>query len=246
MDLGLKGKHAVVCGGSIGIGAAIAKAFAAEGCKVSLCARNLERAKMTALRLSAELGEGSDPITAAKVDVSRRHEVAAWFDALGTFDIVVANASALSDDWDASIAIDLGGTRNIVEEAVVKISKGGAITYVGSKASSVATPGFESYGAVKAAMAHYVKSASALHASCGLRINVVSPGDTFVVDGFWDGIRKSNPQAYASAVAANPMGRLADADEIARVVAFISSPAASFVSGANWYVDGGSTRHVQT
>lgn len=79
----------------------------------------------------------------------------------------------------------------------------------------------------------------------GVRVNVVSPGDTFVEGGFWDRIRSAAPEAYAGAVAGNPLGRLASAEEIARVVAFISSPAASFVAGANWYVDGGATAHVQ-
>lgn len=78
-----------------------------------------------------------------------------------------------------------------------------------------------------------------------MRVNVVSSGDTFAEGGFWDRIRSAAPEAYAGAVAGNPMGRLAKPDEIARVVAFISSPAASFVAGANWYVDGGATAHVQ-
>jgi len=64
--------------------------------------------------------------------------------------------------------------------------------------------------------------------------------------GFWDNVRLKDPAAFDAVVQRNPMGRLATAEEIARVVAFISSPAASFVSGANWYVDGGSIAHVQT
>jgi NAD(P)-dependent dehydrogenase (short-subunit alcohol dehydrogenase family) len=78
-----------------------------------------------------------------------------------------------------------------------------------------------------------------------VRVNVVSPGDTWVEGGFWTRVRDEDPDAYARALARNPLGRLATPEEIARVVAFVSSPAASFVTGANWVVDGGSGAHVQ-
>jgi 3-oxoacyl-[acyl-carrier protein] reductase len=69
--------------------------------------------------------------------------------------------------------------------------------------------------------------------------------DTLIEDGHWGRVRERDPEGYEKVVARNPMGRLASPDEVAKVVAFISSPAASFVSGANWYVDGGSSNHVQ-
>lgn len=164
---------------------------------------------------------------------------------MGEFDIAVANVSALSGEWKAALETDLRGTVNVIEEVAPRIVGGGAVTYVGSKASGIATPGFEAYGAIKAAMAHYARSAAEKLIGRGVRVNVVSPGDTFVEGGFWDEIRRTAPQAYDAAVAANPFGRLAKPEEIARVIAFISSPAASFVCGANWHVDGGATNHVQ-
>ena len=122
----------------------------------------------------------------------------------------------------------------------------GALTYIGSKAGSLAGPRFAAYGAAKAAMAHYMKSKSmALRLLPTIRVNTVSPGDVLIEDGFWDKIRRDEPAIFDMALARNPLKRLATADEIARVVAFVSSPAASFVAGANWYVDGGSTAHVQ-
>jgi NAD(P)-dependent dehydrogenase (short-subunit alcohol dehydrogenase family) len=93
-------------------------------------------------------------------------------------------------------------------------------------------------------MAHYMKSLSA-RLLPSIRVNTVSPGDTLSDGGLWDKVKREEPERYMSVVQRNPMGRLASPDEVARVVAFISSPAASFVSGANWYVDGGSTPHVQ-
>ncbi|MFY8042111.1 MAG: SDR family oxidoreductase, partial [Rhodoferax sp.] len=78
-----------------------------------------------------------------------------------------------------------------------------------------------------------------------VRVNTVSPGDTLAENGLWDKVRIQDPDAYAKVVARNPLGRLATPEEIARVVVFLSSPAASFVAGANWYADGGSISHVQ-
>jgi NAD(P)-dependent dehydrogenase (short-subunit alcohol dehydrogenase family) len=79
----------------------------------------------------------------------------------------------------------------------------------------------------------------------GVRVNTVSPGDTLCEGGLWDRVRTQDPGTYGKVLQRNPMQRLATPEEIARVVAFVSSPAASFVAGANWYVDGGSVNHVQ-
>lgn len=245
MDLGLKGKRVVVSGGSAGIGAAIVETFAREGCHVHFCARNNDKILALTKAIKSAESNYSGRVFGAAVDVRDRSAVSAWLDGIGEFDIVVANVSALSGDWEAAVATDLRGTVNVIEEAALRIAEHGAITYVGSKAGGTATPGFEAYGAVKAAMAHYAKSMAVKMISRGVRVNVVSPGDTFVEGGFWDTIRQTAPEIYKAAVVANPLGRLARSDEIARVVAFISSPAASFVSGANWHVDGGATTHVQ-
>ena len=77
------------------------------------------------------------------------------------------------------------------------------------------------------------------------RCNTVSPGDTLCKGGLWDRVRTQEPGTFDKVLQRNPMQRLATPEEIARVVAFVSSPAASFVAGANWYVDGGSVNHVQ-
>lgn len=120
----------------------------------------------------------------------------------------------------------------------------GALTYIGSKAGALAAPHSSAYGAAKAAMAHYMKSL-ALRLLPGVRVNTVSPGDTLSEGGLWDRVRAQDPGTYEKVLQRNPMQRLATPEEIARVVAFVSSPAASFVAGANWYVDGGSVNHVQ-
>lgn len=245
MDLGLNGRRAIVAGGSVGIGAAIVETLVAEGCDVVYCARDSARIERFDRQLTEARQAGHGKAAGRCVDVVDRAAVAAWLDAVGSFDIGIANASALSGDWQRAVEVDLFGTLNVMEEAGARLADGGALTYVGSKAAGMATPGAAAYGAIKAAMTHFAKTKAVELVARGVRVNVVSPGDTFVAGGFWDEVREAAPDAYAATLATNPLGRLAEPAEIARVVAFISSPAASFVSAANWHVDGGATQHVR-
>ncbi|MGF9564500.1 SDR family oxidoreductase [Neorhizobium sp. JUb45] len=247
MDLGLSGLQAIVIGGSAGIGSAVVKALAAEGCSVAFSGRNEARIADTVAAAREVAADSSTEVDGHRLDISDRHVLEAWFASFSRIDIVVTCVSALSADWNAAISSDIKGTINVIEVAEPFVSKSpfGAITYVGSKASSFATPGFEAYGAAKAAMAHYLKSVAVRLTPLGVRVNVVSPGDTYAVGGFWDHIKNNAPAVYDATIAANPMKRLATPEEVAAATVFLSSPASSFVSGANWYVDGGATAHIQ-
>lgn len=241
MNLQLEGRTALVTGGSRGIGAAIVQALAAEGCTVHFCARRAEDVE----RALQGLRE-TDRVHGAVVDVTDREALQPWLQHVGALDLFVPNVSALSSDWGASLQVDVQATVDLTEQLIPRLqaSPCGAITFIGSKASSLAAPNSPSYGAAKAAVTHYMKSLS-WRLAPAVRVNVVSPGDTWVEGGFWNRVRDEDPDAYARALARNPLGRLATPEEIARVVAFVSSPAASFVTGANWVVDGGSGAHVQ-
>ncbi len=242
MNLNLQGLTVVVTGGSAGIGAAIVRTFAAEGCRVFFCARQAQGVRQMVAATNGSAGK----VQGTVLDVVDTPAFHTWLNDIGPIDIFVPNVSALSLDWDATLAIDIKATVALAESAIPHLSGSNhaAITYIGSKASSLAAPGSSPYGAAKAAMAHYMKSMSARLLPT-IRVNTVSPGDTLSDGGLWDKVQREEPEHYLAVVQRNPMRRLATPDEIARVVAFISSPAASFVSGANWYVDGGSTSHVQ-
>ena len=242
MDLQLRHRRAVVTGGSSGIGAAIVRAFAAEGCHVHFCGRSASNIART----HAECAGLPATVAGQPLDVTDAKACAQWFEHIGDFDIFIPNVSALTGAWDVSLDVDVRATVAVTELAlpILERSSVAALTYIGSKAASLAAPNSPAYGAAKAAMAHYMKSLAARHAP-RVRVNTVSPGDTFVAGGFWDRVRLEDPASYTKALARNPLGRLASPEEIARVVVFLSSPMASFVSGANWYVDGGSINHVQ-
>ncbi len=159
MNLRLTGLHAVVTGGSCGIGAAIVQALAAEGCRVSFCARRQAPIDET-LSLLAHL---PGAVQAQAVSVTDCANFTKWLETLGAFDIFVPNVSALSEDWKDSLQTDIQATVDATEAAVPFLLKSphGAITYIGSKAGSMAAPKSAAYGAAKAAMAHcYVQKAS--------------------------------------------------------------------------------------
>ena len=101
-----------------------------------------------------------------------------------------------------------------------------------------------SYGAFKAALIHYAKGLSNQLIAKGIRVNAVSPGNTYFEGGIWQTIEKGAPELYKSAMALNPTARMGTAQEVAAGVVFIASPIASRVSGTNLIIDGALTKAV--
>ena len=101
------------------------------------------------------------------------------------------------------------------------------------------------YGVFKAALIHYAKGLSFQLASKNIRVNALSPGNTYFPGGVWEKIEHGNPTLFKEALALNPTGRMGKPEEMARAVVFLASPAASFVTGTNLVVDGALTRGVQ-
>ena len=252
MDLKLDGKKAVVTGGTRGIGRAIARRLALEGCRVGICARD-------GARLDAELKDFAaaglhvigTPADIADGDAVRRWtaEMAAR---LGGIDIVVANVSALAGapdeaSWRAGFEVDVLGTVRTVEAAMphLEASETPAIVTVSSTAGVESFGGVRPYNTVKAAVINYTSNLANAFAGRGIRANCVSPGTIFFEGGVWDTRRREEPERYEAALARNPTGRMGTPEEVADAVAFLASPVSGFTTGANLVVDGGLTQRVQ-
>ena len=252
MDLGLAGKKAIVTGGSRGIGRAIVERLAREGCAVALCARGAEGAAEAA----AAARECGVAAVGEAVDISDHAAVRAWVGraraALGGIDIAIGNASALATsaderDWRAGFETDLMGHVAMAEAALpaLRESGAGAVVLVASTAALEVYSGLRSYSSIKAAIVAYAKGMAVEYAKYGVRANALCPGCIKFPDGVWDRAKRRNPAEYERVLALNPMGRMGRPEEIANAAAFLASPAASFVSGANLVADGAFTRRIQ-
>jgi NAD(P)-dependent dehydrogenase (short-subunit alcohol dehydrogenase family) len=253
MDLGLAGLKAAVTGSTRGIGRAIAERLAAEGAAVAVSGRK----KIEVAAAVKALKEAEATVWGRAVDVSDPAALKEWVvdaaRALGGLDILVCNASALAqggtpEAYRTAFETDVVHTLNAVEAAkpYFKRSKAAAVVAIAS-ISCVEDYGWEDsgYGAMKAALNYAMKSMANALAPKGIRVNVVSPGTIYFKGGVWETTEKENPEGFAAALAANPTGRMGRPEEIADVVAFVASPRASFMAGANIVVDGAFTKRVQ-
>jgi NAD(P)-dependent dehydrogenase (short-subunit alcohol dehydrogenase family) len=121
----------------------------------------------------------------------------------------------------------------------------GSVVFISTTAAVETFIAPMAYNAIKASLITYAKQLSQAHGKRGIRVNVVSPGPILIEGGSWDQIRQNDPAFFQSILAQQPDGRMGEAAEVARVIAFLASDAASWVTGVNLVVDGGFTKRVQ-
>jgi 3-oxoacyl-[acyl-carrier protein] reductase len=253
MDLQLTGRKALVTGASRGIGRAIAAELAREGCDLALCARGAEPLEA----LAKELRETGRTVYTQTVDVADEQAVAGFVETaageLGGLDVVVSNVSAGGlkgpDQWRLSFQADLLAFVRIAEAAVPHLeqSEVAAIVVIGTTSAFDTLPptSANSYAALKAAVLEHASGLGHALAPKGIRVNTVSPGPIDFPGGAWDKLREGRPEFYETIRARIPLGRLGRAEEVARAVTFLASPAASFCTAVNLVVDGGFVSRVQ-
>jgi len=252
MNLGLKGRKAIVTGGTRGIGRAVAELLADEGANLALCARKPQEVGETVEALQKKRVQVAGDV----VDVTDRAGYCAWLEqassALGGVDIFVPNVSGMGVDlseeaWKASFDTDLMHTVRGVEALLPALarSEAASIVVIGTIAAVENFYSPTAYGAMKAALLTYAQQMGAAVAEHGIRINTVSPGPVYFPGGVWDRNKQADPEAFKAVEARCRLGRMATPDDVARCVAFLASPAAEYVTGTNMIVDGGFTERVQ-
>ncbi len=256
MDLGLKDRVAVITGASYGLGEAMAQRLVKEGARVVICARGEEQLNRTAQALGPNA-------LAIQADVSKAADVTQLFDStvkhFGKLDILVNNAGwyhlsqglDLSDkEWQDNLDINLFSVIRCSRLAVplMQKQKWGRIVNISSIFGKQPNAGLIDYNTTKAAVISLTKTLADELAKENILVNAVCPGPTRTP--LWDGLAKTfNPDDPDGMIndfaAANiPLGRFGRPEEIADLVAFLSSERASFITGAAYDIDGGMVKNM--
>ena len=251
MGANLDGKTALVTGGGSGIGRATSLAYAQEGARVVVADVNVEGGEETVQLIKEAGGEA----ILVHADVAKPEDtqamVAQAVEAFGSLDCAFNNAGIsggtdrrftadyLEEDWDRVVGINLKGVWLCMKAEIPQMLKqgGGAIVNTASVAGLVAITGTVAYIAAKHGVTGLTKAAALEYAKSGIRVNSVCPG--YIQTPMVQGIFVENEGFEERVASRHPIGRLGEPSEIAAAVIWLSSDAASFVTGHNMPVDGG-------
>jgi 3-oxoacyl-[acyl-carrier protein] reductase len=244
VELGLSGRICVVTGSTGGIGLSTAKLLVEEGARVVTAGRSEAPGIGEALHVRADLSQPGEPgrliAEAGEVDVLVNNVgIAVPRDFLAVTD----------EEWDASWELNVMSYVRAIRAAVpVMRGRGGAIVNVSSTAGKRPSTSMPDYSVSKAAVLSLSRLVADLYAADGIRCNAVTPGPTATDAWLGDGgladqqaarSGKARDEVLAAVGAGRPLGRLAQPEEIAAVVAFLCSDRAAYVTGAAWSADGG-------
>ncbi len=260
MDLGLRGRVALVAASSQGLGYGVAHALASEGARVSLCSIDEDGIHAAAARIHEEMGSET---LSTFCDVRDIAQIQAWVDktvaAWGVVDALFLNAGGppagafkqvTEDQWQAAFELTLMSAVRMIRLALPHMSRGGAI--LASTSSSVQQPidSLVLSNVMRAGVASLIKTLANELASDGIRLNTLIPGrfDTERVRQL-DEIRAAREgvsfeEIRQRSLATIPLKRLGTVEEYGAAAAFLLSPAASYITGATLRVDGGMIRSI--
>jgi NAD(P)-dependent dehydrogenase (short-subunit alcohol dehydrogenase family) len=244
----LANKTALITGGNSGIGLATARLFVAEGAKVAITGRN----QATLEAAAKELGPNALALTADATDIAATEQaIRRTVEKFGKLDIVFANAgipgntpigTTTLEAFEKVIRTNITSVFFTVQSAVPHLNDGASIILNGSVISVLGNPGYAAYAASKAGVRGMARVMASELSPRRIRVNVVAPGAARTP--IWNGAAPT-PEAFAAlekrVSGTIPLGRIGEADEVAKTVLFLASDDASNIQGAEIFVDGGST-----
>jgi NAD(P)-dependent dehydrogenase (short-subunit alcohol dehydrogenase family) len=246
----LEGKIALVTGGSRGIGAAIAHAFAREGAKVVIASRKTPELEATAARINAEIPGAVIARACHAGQPAAIEELVAWIDnEIGVVDIAVNNAATnphfgpmLTVEWsmwDKTFEVNLKGYFEVARQVARRLidkNRKGSIINVASIGGLRAAPMQGLYGMTKAAIISMTQTLALELGGAGVRINAIAPG---IIETKFAATLVNSPEIMKRFTDRAPLGRHGQPDEIAPLVVYLASDESAFMTGQTIAIDGG-------